>query len=180
MNFSFDHDALPEQQTPTEERTPDGLAFVKALLKSLKTLYNNFIADRSLTLYKLKYSAQVIYLEKLLNEQFNSGLPAYTGGIPTGIYIGKPLSIVSRPVLRRKDELRPRLVLWKKVDPAFDPLQHKRLVIRTKAEFFSGIKFIVYVPTACFDVIADAQTTIRMRGWINFYNDLADYSIVNY
>lgn len=180
MNFNIDHDALPNQHTPAEERTPEGLAFVKVLLKGFKTLYNRFICARAETLYKLKFNAQVMYLEKLLNEQFNNGLPSYTGNIPTGIYISKPLNNIKPPVLRRKDELRPRLVLWSKTDPAFNPVLHKRIVMRSKAEYITNIKFIVNVPIACFDVTTDTQQLIKMKGWINYYNDISNYSIVNY
>ena len=180
MNFNMNHDVLNEQHTPADERTPEGFAMVNVLLKQLKTLYNTFMASRSATLYKLKFTGQVMYLEKLLNEQFNNGLPSYTGLVPTGIYIGKPLANVKRLVIRRKDELRPRLVKWKKADPAFNPLLHKRAVVRKQAEFYSNVDFIVYVPTACFDVNTDLQKVIKMKGWINFYNDIANYSIVNY
>jgi hypothetical protein len=180
MNFNVNHDELPAQHTPVAERTPEGISFAKVLLSGFKTQYNRFMSSRAETLYKLRFNAQVMYLEKLLNEQFNNGLPAYTGSTPTGIYIGKPLNNIQPPVLRRKDELRPRLVLWGKTDPAFDPMAHQRIVMRTKAEYISNIKFIVYVPNACFDVTTDIQQLIKMKGWVNYYNDIANYSIVNY
>jgi hypothetical protein len=181
MNFNIDHNQLPEQLTPSEEKTPEGLSFVKALLKPIKTLYERFSFERKATLYKLTFSLQVIYLEKLLNDQFNNGLPAYTNGAPTGIYIGKPLSNKRAPVLRRKDEMRPKtLALWRKSDPFFNPAIHKKIVLRKKEEFQSNLKFIVYVPFSVFNVTTDTQKVITMKGWIHYYNDIANYSIVNY
>lgn len=180
MNYNIDHDALPDLLTPTEERTPEGKAFLKTLLKPFKTLYNQFIAARNFDIYKLQHSAQIIYLEKVLNEQFNNSLPAYTNGVPTGIYIGKPLDNRRAPVLRRKVEQRPPLVLWSKNDPFFDASIHKKIVLRKKQEYLSNIKFIVYVPFACFNVTTNTQQTIKMKGWIQFYNDIANYKIINY
>lgn len=181
MNFNIDHNQLPEQLTPFAEKTPEGLSFVKVLLKPMKTLYERFSIERKATLYKLSFSLQVIYLEKLLNDQFNNGLPAYTNGVPTGIYIGKPLNNLRAPVLRRKDEMRPKtLVLWKKADPFFNPAIHKKIVLRKKEEFLSNVQFIVYVPFSVFNVNMDLQKLTKMKGWINYYNDIANYSIVNY
>lgn len=180
MNFELDHDKIPEQLTPFDEQTPEGTAFLKSLLKPLKTLYNSFIVHRNSNLYKLRYSLQVIYLEHLLNDQFNNGLPAYTNNIPTGIYIGKPLGNKRAPVLRMKVEQRPAIVLWNKNDPFFNPAVHKKIVLRKKEEYLSNLKFIVYVPYSVFDVSTATQEVTRMRGWINFYNDISNYSIVNY
>lgn len=180
MNFGLDHDRLPQQHIPSDEQTPEGIGFLKTLFKPLKTLYTNFVNYRNGNLYKLRYSLQVIYLEHLLNDQFNNGLPAYTNGIPTGIYIGKPLGNRRAPVLRNKVEQRPAIILWSKTDPSFNPVVHKKIVLRKKEEYLSNLKFIVYVPFSVFDVTTATQEVIKMRGWINFYNDISNYSIVNY
>jgi hypothetical protein len=180
MNFNIEHDLLPTQHIPQDDKTPEGLAFTKMLLHPFKRLYSQFMAYKNEINYKLKFSAQVIYLEHLLNEQFNNGLPAYTNGVPTGIYISKPLSYQKPPVLRNKIEQRPRLVIWKKSDPSFNPNLHSKLVLRMKSEYQSQIKFIINVPIACFDVNNDTNKLIKLKAWVNFYNDIANYSIVNY
>jgi hypothetical protein len=115
-----------------------------------------------------------------LNEQFNNGLPAYTNGVPTGIYIGKPLSNLKKPVLRKKVEQRKGLVLWKKGDPAFNPLLYEKIVLRKKAEYLTNIGFIVYVPIGCFDITVELQKLIKLKGWVKYYDDIANFIVVNY
>ncbi len=180
MKFGLEHNKLPEQHTPHDDKTPEGLAFVKVLLQPLKKLYEKFMSERAATLYKLQHASQVIYLEKVLNEQFNNGLPAYTNGVPTGIYIGKPLSNLKKPVLRKKIEQRKGLVLWKKADPTFNPATHEKIVLRKKAEYFTNIGFIVYVPIGCFDITVELQKLIKLKGWVKYYDDIANFIVVNY
>lgn len=179
MNFGLEHNKLPEQHTPHDDKTPEGLAFVTALLRPLKNLYERFMAARAATLYKLQHTSQVIYLEKVLNGQFNNGLPAYTiyPTNPTGIYIADSNHI--RQMYRwNKIEARHDAVRWNTNELTADP--DRKSYRYSAAEISNGFCFTVMIPNAVGDV-NDAVFAAAVSAWVNYYRQAGSrFSLQNY
>lgn len=70
--FNVDFDKLVLQNTPKDWVTDWWKNWFKALLKPIKTLYTDYLLWRENNLIELHQNSQVIYLEKLLNDKFNS------------------------------------------------------------------------------------------------------------
>ncbi|WP_157730233.1 hypothetical protein [Tenacibaculum jejuense] len=56
---------------PTHLRKPKIIAFLKVLITPLSSLYDKFIIDQQDDFFYLKHNAQVCYLRKALNDQFD-------------------------------------------------------------------------------------------------------------
>jgi hypothetical protein len=65
---------VTERLPDPEIRRVEVVAFAMALVSPVITLYNQLLAFRSLLLYKLTITPQVCYLEKMLNDQYDSDL----------------------------------------------------------------------------------------------------------
>lgn len=75
--FSINFDIIIELLLPVWLRQPKHLAFLKAVLKPLKQLYNTFVAYRTNTLRSISHTGQVIYIERLLNGDATVQYPIY-------------------------------------------------------------------------------------------------------
>lgn len=114
--FNVNWGPLIHLNTPVRLRKAKRRNWLKALLAPLVQLYQIFLQHRAKVLYRLAFTSQIIYLEKLLNDQFNNGAPAYTGTTPTGIYIEDPTGNLVPHYIWNKAEQRPKTIiynLWK-------------------------------------------------------------------
>jgi hypothetical protein len=65
---------VTERLPDPEIRREEVVAYAMALVSPVITLYNQLLAFRSLLLYKLTITPQVCYLEKMLNDQYDTDL----------------------------------------------------------------------------------------------------------
>jgi hypothetical protein len=72
--FELDFKKLARFLLPTVLRKGAVLALLDALLSPLHTLYERFISSRHEHLYALQITPQVCYLEKLLNDRYDTVL----------------------------------------------------------------------------------------------------------
>ena len=120
--YSVDWDLFIQRILPWFKRKPIIIAWLRALIKPLKQLNSQFLAYVDDVLYRLAITSQIIYLEKLLNDKFNNGLPARDAsatvglydGTPTGIYITDPSDLIFPLYIWNKVELRPAIILYNK------------------------------------------------------------------
>ena len=70
--FNINFDILLKLLLPVSLRQPITEAWLKALLKPLKQLYNTFSTYRTKQLLALSYTGQTMYLKKLLNDNFDN------------------------------------------------------------------------------------------------------------
>lgn len=177
INYNTDYDSMPAAFTPQDDKTPEGLAFTKVMLKGTKTLHTRFMAYMTEVLFRLKFSGQVVYLEQVLNEKFNSGLPAYTGGTPTGIYISDGNFIITK-YRWNKAENRLDGYRWNKAELTAVP--SRRLFRHGNTDFNNSVDFIVHIPNACGSV-GDPVFSASVRAWVNYYRQAGKrFLIVNY
>lgn len=177
IDYDTDYDSLPELLTPEDDKTPEGLAFTQVLLNGVKTLHARFMAYREQTLFRLKFTGQVCYLEKVLNIKFNGGLPAYTGTTPTGIYISDGAFIDQKfrwnAIEGRMDGYR-----WNDAELTADP--SRRLFRYGDGDAAANVDFIVHIPTACGSV-SDVVFASSVKAWVNYYRQAGKrFSLVNY
>lgn len=97
---------------PVRLRKLKRINFIRAALAPLITLHSQFIAFVDKTKYELAFTSQIMYLEKLLNDQFNNGADAYTAGTPTGIYISDPTTRLLPIYVWNAIEQRPDFYLY--------------------------------------------------------------------
>lgn len=166
-------------------RTPKRLDRIRAMLKPLELLYNEFTNLRALYTYKCRINGTVIYLEMALNDRFdNTSRQIY---IETASY--------EKLFIYKKSESRPPIILYKKwdattsfavgkfcwynglvyqanalalnkvpgIDPQWTVTARLAPVLRMKSNFTGEVAFIVWVPSTL--IYSDAE----MRSLINFY-----------
>lgn len=174
--FNINWPLLILRLLPVERRRQMRMEWLRSLLAPFMALYNSFLVYREGTHYKLQFTGQIIYLERLLNDQFNAGNPAYdTNGIPIGIYITDPTDNLIPVYVWNKIEVRPPLYLYNASESA-DPVY-----LRNQVEFEGNYEYIVNVPIALGNVITDTLLAAKMRGWLNIYNIAGKrYKIINY
>ena len=171
---------------PTFLRKQKTLAWVDVLISQVKYLHTQFLTYRSDTIYKIRFTSQIIYLEKRLNDKFDN--------LARGIFINN-VADVSRTYLYNKIEGKPKLMLHNKYNPAtayaageyavygiwvYRALQSttgntpdssplhwfeykKRVILSNQDEFVQDVDFVVMVPTT---VVFDLN---EMKGIVNFY-----------
>lgn len=197
--FNIDFNKLINDNLDDFARKPKRVSFLRACLRGIKDLYNDFIAFRDEVFAKIYHTGQVIYLEKRLNDKYDP--------VNIGIWIDSDLTD-SPFYLNRKSEIVPPKYLYKKwrytlayVIGLFAITNTNNRVwratanntnnqppnvtywanhagvryLRTKADFFNAINFIVYVPVAVtFDIN-------EMKAIILYYKQAGkNYLIITY
>lgn len=189
MIFNWDFDGWKKLILPPRYNTKVRLNdILMALLESVKSSFSIFMAYREATLYRLRWTSQAIWLEKLLNDKFNSGNPAF-GNFelrinPTGIYIAEPSNFKEGLFRWNKAEERHQAARWNKDELAAMPPNDPRRKYRfNNAELEANNDFVVKVPMALFDVTdpANAVLLANMKAWIELYRTAGSrYTIENY
>lgn len=164
------------------------LDFMWAMLDGVKSLYDRFMLFREATLYKLQWSSQTIWLEKLLNDKFNSGNPAFLNfelrSTPVGIYIKEPDTFKNGLYRWNKSENRKDAARYNASELATFPANDTRRKYRfNDAELGANLDFVVMVPITLFDVTdpINAVVVAQLRAWIELYRIAGSrYELQNY
>ncbi len=105
FNYIINWNKIIKENIPLFFHKPFRLAWITALIKPFKLMHVEFLQLRDDLIYKIRYSGQVIYLERVLNDKFD----------PTNraIYI-TDLHLLNENYLYRKVELKPVTYLYRK------------------------------------------------------------------
>ena len=186
FNYNINWVKIIKEYLPLLLRTSRRIDWIKAFIAPFNQMHQEFLVQYQVYIYKIRYTGQVIYLEKILNKKFSP--------ITGGIYITNALPI-TRQYLYMAAELKPPRYLynlwsattsyaighycahgnkiWKALaantNSQPSPLNsdwvfHKNIeFVRMASEFAMQYNFIVMVPAAItFDAIA-------MKGLIDYY-----------
>jgi hypothetical protein len=147
--YIIDYRRLVTQRIPFIMRWDDVISFLMILASPFVKGYNNLLAYRDLLIYQLTITPQVVYLEKMLNDRYDTALRR--------IYIedGKqynPLFVF------RKLELKP-VYLFRKSET----LKPKRYVYVIGEAGQQSFDFVVYVP------LGMTYNEIELKALVNNY-----------
>ena len=70
--YTLDWSILLRLLMPTRLRKPRMLAFLNAAVEPIRELYQSFLSFREASLYKVRFNSQIVYLEAVLNDQFDA------------------------------------------------------------------------------------------------------------
>ncbi len=70
--YTVDWSILLRLLLPTRLRKPRMLAFLNAAVEPIRELYQSFLSFREASLYKVRFNSQIVYLEAVLNDQFDA------------------------------------------------------------------------------------------------------------
>jgi len=156
--YNVNFDIIIRQVLPPNKRSNSIIALLTAILKPIKYIHQLFLDYREYTVEYVSYSAQIIYLEKLLNKKFNNSL--------TGIYIADAISF-DYLYLYNTAEQNPMYV--------YNTSENHPVFMRNNIEFATTIDYIVLVPSSV------SYNQDEMRALINRYNNAGRrYIIQNY
>lgn len=74
VNYDIDFNKMITQLLPTVLRKIIRIAWLKAVLKPLRTIHDDLLAYRSAKLYEVKWNGQTIKLQNLLIDKFGAGI----------------------------------------------------------------------------------------------------------
>jgi hypothetical protein len=159
-----------------------------SMLEAVKSGYDLFMIFRNAILYKLQWTSQTIWLERLLNDRFNNGNPAFGNfdfrAYPVGIYIADPSNYKEGFFRWNISEQRHQAARYMRTElagmAANDPRRKYRF---NNSELEANNDFVVKVPLSLFDVSDPAHTGLlaNMKAWIERYRIAGSrYTIVNY
>jgi hypothetical protein len=181
--YSIDFALLIKRLLPWYKRKPAMQAWLFSLVAPVKQLNDAFALYVDDVRYRLSITGQILLLEKLLNDKFNSGLPARAAsstvglydGTPAGIYISDPSGLILPVYVWNKVEQRPAVILYNKAE-AETPTY-----LYNKAEVDGEFDFIVNVPYSVGNVTTDAVLLARIKAWVNVYRIAGKrFNVVNY
>lgn len=150
-----------------------------SMLSSVSVLHSTFLDFRREILFKLWFTGQVLYLEKVLNSKFNNDLPAYTvyPTSPSGIYIVDAELYVQK-YRWNIIEGRVDIVRWTLTEVTSDPSRISYR--RTLAEINNTLDFTVMIPNAV-GSISDPLFVSSIKAWINYYRQAGSrFTLQNY
>lgn len=141
-------------------RGEKNLAWLYSLQQPLKALNGVFVSFRNNINYRLQFTAQIIYLEHYLNDQFDQAT--------RGIFIDN-IEQVDFKFIFNNVELKPAIYLYNNSE-AQPPVYFYQYT-----ELLEGDTYIINVP------VAVAFDELVMRSKVDFYNNAGkNYSIVTY
>ena len=141
-------------------RGENNLAWLYSLQQPLKALNNTFVSFRNNINYRLLFTAQIIYLEHYLNDQFDQAT--------RGIFIAT-IEQTDFKFIYNNIELKPPVYLYNNSE-AQPPVYFWNWT-----ELLKGDTYVVNVP------VAVSYDELVMRSKIDFYNNAGkNYSIITY
>lgn len=146
MKYYFNFFDYIKQAVPFFLRLPKFLAFLESLLAPVQVLNDDFSVYLKDKRKEANFTGQVIYLEHLLNDNFDD--------VSRRIYIGDGQANVLPPFVFNKVEQRP-LYLYNKSEGA------DKFYLYNQSEFFTEPDFIVFVPNSILG--ASLQVLIERR-----------------
>jgi len=72
--YDINYSKLINQRIPEPLRSPEMIAWITRLASPFTYLYSLILSFRQSTLYKLAITPQVVFLEKMLNDRYDSSL----------------------------------------------------------------------------------------------------------
>lgn len=136
--YNVDFDRLVRLNLPEWKRKPIMLGFIYTLIKGCKDIHVQLMSLRNNTSRFLNFNGQTIYLEHILNEEFDPN--------GWGVYIDNVIDR-SFTFIYNKSEGRDPFYIYNKSEGK--PPRY----IYNKIEYLSTVDFIVYVPLAVvFDI----------------------------
>lgn len=129
---------------------PKVLDNLKAFLKPSQNLNDDLVLFVAKSRRKANFTGQVIYLEHLLNDEFDT--------TQRRIYIADGQANVLPPFLFNKIEERPVYIHNKSEN-------QNKFYLYNKSEYFTTADFIVFVPNA----ILTASLVVEMERAVNYY-----------
>lgn len=130
--YVINYTKLVTQRIPFDLRFPEVVAYLMILAAPFIGLYNNFLLFRDQVIYKLTITPQVVYLEKMLNDRYDTTLRR--------IYIMDGQEY-AQLFIYRKAELKP-LFLYRKSEVA----KPKNYLYVSGEVGQSTFDFVVFVP----------------------------------
>lgn len=103
-NYNIDWDDFVKNNIPPEWRKFKRLEWLKIVVKGVKDIYSRFLTFRQETIYDVSHTSQVIYLEKLLNDQYDPN--------NRDIYIDLKSSVDQLFVFKTQEQ-RPFYIYWR-------------------------------------------------------------------
>lgn len=91
--YTVDWSILLRLLLPTRLRKPRMLAFLNAAIEPIRMLYQSFLSFREASLYKVRFNSQIVYLEAVLNDQFDPFLRRIrieNASFTPGLYLYEP------------------------------------------------------------------------------------------
>ncbi len=186
---------------PTRLRKPRITAYLKVLISDIEKTYDKYISYRTLKLYDVNFTGQVMYLQKKLRDTFGcQGIIIEDGTLTLPFYLSNKEEL-NLPVYAGnyfKDghsyvtgEWVVYLGYWYEyisnahdAPPDIDSSAQQRgkyeFYISNKSEISSQNDFIIKVPSACYNIMTD-NDFLKMREIIEYYK-LAQkiYTIISY
>lgn len=130
--FDIDFTKLTTWLLPAPLRSATWLAWVRVMVSQVVVLYQAFGRNRAANLYGLGITPQVCYLEKLLNDRFDTGLRR--------IYIGDPEEQTGYFIYQDAED-KPLLL--------FTDAEAEGVTTYTDTEAgVSSVDFVVFVPVS--------------------------------
>lgn len=105
FNLNINWLKIIKENVPFFLRTPVRMDWILSMISAINQIYQEFIIQQKVYVYKIRFNGQVIYLEKILNDKFDP--------VGTGIYIIDGNTNVAT-YLYRRIELKPPLYLYKR------------------------------------------------------------------
>jgi hypothetical protein len=159
--FNINWDKTIKLLLPVHLRRQRTLAFLKALSRPLKNLYNGFINYRRQTLRTVSHTGQVMYLEQLLNDLYS---PSHRG-----IEIVDSDDDRFPAMLYNAAEGQLPVYVYNKLEEEEEPYY-----LRNIAEYYNLIDFIVRVPNGL------SVSPAIIRNWVNRYRQAGKRFILQY
>jgi hypothetical protein len=115
--YIIDYTKLVNGRLPAKIRKPKMKAFMMTLVNPFIFIYNSLKSLRDQLIYKLTITPQVVYLQKMLNDRYDSSLRRIH--IEDGLeYNALPIYMKAElkpvPIYRKSEALRPKKFLYTK------------------------------------------------------------------
>lgn len=148
--FNIVWNKLIQLLLPIQLRQTKIISYLRSAFGGIIQIYNDFLNYRDYANYLLYFNGQTIYLEHLLNDQFDNVLRRiYIYNIPPAIIIYIYLKLENKPKY-----------IYQKIENA--PI-NKQIYLKNTSEYTSQLDFIVKVPVGLtFDIHI-------MKSWIERY-----------
>lgn len=154
-NFNIEKTVL--RNLPNALKKQFWLDWLVMLLAPVKFIHNEFITTHTKIDYELSFSGSKIYLEHILNDEFDPNV--------RGIYIGNTGAIIQPYIYNIADNQSPNYIA--------DYNQNQPFYIADISQY-EEILFVVYVP------VAVTFSEAKMKAIINRYRNTKPYTIQTY
>jgi len=109
FNYNINWEKQVKENVPMHLQKVRRLEWIHSLLKPLKAIHDELLLAREDSIYKVAYTSQVIYLEKILNDKFDN--------VNRGIYIADT-TLFNSNYIYKKIESKPAVYLYRKWNAA--------------------------------------------------------------